>query len=200
MSQPNLDRRRFFGAAAGSLAAAQLFLAGAARAQSAKSATAVKPGTHTSFPVLKQINAGVLNVGYAEAGPAEADWQTEDDETLLGLIGPHGHRDLAYTLLFQDTAPSWLYEVAMGATTIWERWDGQKPDSTFQTPGMNSFNHYAYGAIGDWMYRQMAGLDTEEDGVGYKKIKIQPQIGGGFEHAAVMCQTPYGNLGSDGRY
>src|SRR3954466_16085064 len=74
MSQPIiLARRRFFGAAAGSLAAAQLFLAGPARAQSvgANPAAAVKPGTHTSFPVIKQINAGVLNVGYAEAGPAD---------------------------------------------------------------------------------------------------------------------------------
>ena len=54
----------------------------------------------------------------------------------------------------------WLYPVTMGATTIWERWDGQKPDSTFQDPGMNSFNHYAYGAIGDWMYRVSAGLEA----------------------------------------
>ena len=66
----------------------------------------------------------------------------------------------------------------MGVTTIWERWDGQKPDSTFQSVGMNSFNHYAYGAIGDWMYRVLAGIDIENDesGVGYKKIIIKPYI------------------------
>jgi alpha-L-rhamnosidase len=84
----------------------------------------------------------------------------------------------------------------MGATTIWERWDGQKPDSTFETPGMNSFNHYAYGAIGDWMYRQMVGLDTYEDGVGYKHIKVKPHIGGGFTNAAASLQTYYGTLSS----
>jgi alpha-L-rhamnosidase len=84
----------------------------------------------------------------------------------------------------------------MGATTIWERWDGQKPDGSFQTPGMNSFNHYAYGAIGDWMYRVMAGLDTYEDGPGYKHIKIQPHIGGGFTNAAATLQTYYGKLSS----
>ncbi len=69
-----------------------------------------------------------------------------------------------------------------------------KPDSTFETPGMNSFNHYSYGAIGDWMYRKMVGLDTYEDGVGYKHIKIQPHIGGGFTHASASLQTLYGRL------
>ncbi len=84
----------------------------------------------------------------------------------------------------------------MGATTIWERWDGIKPDSTFQTPTMNSFNHYAYGAIGDWMYRVMAGLDTYEDGVGYKHSMIRPHIGGGFTHAGASLATYYGTLSS----
>ncbi|MGE5421560.1 MAG: family 78 glycoside hydrolase catalytic domain, partial [Chloroflexota bacterium] len=69
-----------------------------------------------------------------------------------------GYTDVAYDLLLQETYPSWLYPVKMGATTIWERWDGQKTDSTFQDAGMNSFNHYAYGAIGDWMYRVSAGI------------------------------------------
>jgi alpha-L-rhamnosidase len=82
----------------------------------------------------------------------------------------------------------------MGATTIWERWDGQKPDSTFQTPDMNSFNHYAYGAIGDWMYRVMAGLDTYEDGPGYKQSRIKPHIGGGFTSASASLETYYGKL------
>jgi alpha-L-rhamnosidase len=84
----------------------------------------------------------------------------------------------------------------MGATTIWERWDGIKPDSTFETPGMNSFNHYSYGAIGDWMYRSMAGLDTYEDGVGYKHIKIQPHIGGNFTKVSASLETYYGKLSS----
>ena len=70
----------------------------------------------------------------------------------------------------------------------------RKPDSTFETPGMNSFNHYSYGAIGDWMYRVMVGLDTYEDGVGYKHIKIKPHIGGGFSFASASLQTYYGEL------
>jgi len=115
---------------------------------------------------------------------------------LCAVLTRFGYTDMAYKLLLQEDYPSWLYPVKMGATTIWERWDGQKPDSTFQTPGMNSFNHYAYGAIGDWMYRTMVGIDTYEDGVGYKHIKIQPHIGGGFTHASASLQTNYGMVSS----
>ncbi|MBN1789074.1 MAG: family 78 glycoside hydrolase catalytic domain [Bacteroidales bacterium] len=115
---------------------------------------------------------------------------------LCHVLTRFGYTDIAYQLLLQKTYPSWLYPVTMGATTIWERWDGQKPDSTFQTPGMNSFNHYAYGAIGDWMYRVMAGVDTYEDGVGYKHSRIMPHIGGGFNSAAASLDTYYGKLSS----
>jgi alpha-L-rhamnosidase len=115
---------------------------------------------------------------------------------LCHVLTRFGYTDVAYTLLLQETYPSWLYPVKMGATTIWERWDGQKPDSTFQTPGMNSFNHYAYGAIGDWMYRVVAGIDTDESGPGYKKIKIQPHIGGNLTNAAAELQTYYGKVRS----
>ena len=99
---------------------------------------------------------------------------------LCHVLTRFGYHDVAYTLLMQETYPSWLYPVKMGATTIWERWDGQKPDSSFQSVGMNSFNHYAYGAIGDWMYRVIAGIETDggEDGVGYKKIIIKPNVYG----------------------
>ncbi|HEY9006528.1 MAG TPA: family 78 glycoside hydrolase catalytic domain, partial [Ohtaekwangia sp.] len=83
---------------------------------------------------------------------------------LCHVLTRFGYTDVAYDLLLQETYPSWLYPVKMGATTIWERWDGMKPDSTFQTPGMNSFNHYAYGAIGDWMYRTVAGLQEAAPG------------------------------------
>jgi len=113
---------------------------------------------------------------------------------LCHVLSRFGHTDMAYTLLLQETYPSWLYPVKMGATTIWERWDGMKPDSSFQTPTMNSFNHYAYGAIGDWMYRVMVGLDTDEEVVGYKKITIRPHIGQQITQAAATYQTRYGKL------
>jgi len=115
---------------------------------------------------------------------------------LCHVLSRFGHTDIAFKLLLQETYPSWLYPVKMGATTIWERWDGQKPDSSFQTPSMNSFNHYAYGAIGDWMYRVIAGLDTYDDGPGYKHIKIEPHTGGGLTLASATLNTYYGKLSS----
>ena len=115
---------------------------------------------------------------------------------LCHVLSRFGYTDVAYKLLLQETYPSWLYPVKMGATTIWERWDGIKPDSTFQTAGMNSFNHYAYGAIGDWMYRVVAGIDTYEDGVGYKHIIIKPNPGGGFTNVDADLKTYYGPVSS----
>lgn len=116
---------------------------------------------------------------------------------LCHVLTRFGFIELAYKLLFQESYPSWLYPVKMGATTIWERWDGIKPDGSFQTPGMNSYNHYAYGAIGDWMYRIAAGLDTYEDEPGYKHIKIKPTIGGKFTSIKASLDTYYGTVGSE---
>jgi alpha-L-rhamnosidase len=111
---------------------------------------------------------------------------------LCHSLSEHGYLDVAYDLLNQDTYPSWLYPVKMGATTIWERWDGIKPDSSFQDAGMNSLNHYAYGAIGDWLYRVVAGLEADPEQPGYKHIRIQPQPGGGLTHARATLNTMYG--------
>jgi len=113
---------------------------------------------------------------------------------LCHVLTRFGYIDVAYQLLLQESYPSWLYPVKRGATTIWERWDGIKPDGTFQTPGMNSFNHYAYGAIGDWLYRVVAGLDTDADGPGYQHIRIQPHPGGNFTFAKADLQTHYGKV------
>lgn len=115
---------------------------------------------------------------------------------LCHVLTRFGYNDVAYRLLMQKTYPSWLYPVTMGATTIWERWDGIKPDSTFQTPSMNSFNHYAYGAIGDWMYRNITGINTEEDNPGYKHARIKPVIGGDLSSAEADLKTYFGTLSS----
>ena len=115
---------------------------------------------------------------------------------LCHVLNRFGKTDVAYTLLMQETYPSWLYPVKMGATTIWERWNGIRPDSTFEPASMNSFNHYAYGAIGDWMYRVVAGLDTDDDAPGYKHIRIKPHIGGGLTNASASLQTYYGKASS----
>jgi alpha-L-rhamnosidase len=115
---------------------------------------------------------------------------------LCHVLTRYGYLDEAYMLLNREEYPSWLYPVKQGATTIWERWDGQKPDGTFQTAGMNSFNHYAYGAIGEWMYRVMAGLEIDEAKPGYKHVLVQPRPGGGFTSAKASHETPYGTAGS----
>ena len=113
---------------------------------------------------------------------------------LCHVLTANGRTDVAYDLLLQQTFPSWLYPVKMGATTIWERWDGQKTDSTFQDVGMNSFNHYAYGAIGDWMYRVAAGIEIGE--AGYKHILIQPQPDKKLTYARASFESSYGQIAS----
>ncbi len=114
---------------------------------------------------------------------------------LISLtLTDQGRNDLAYQLLNRKEYPSWLYPVTMGATTIWERWDGQKPDSTFQNKGMNSFNHYAYGAIGKWMYQVVAGIGIDPDQPGYKHIIIHPRPGGGLTSARATHKSMYGEI------
>ncbi len=111
---------------------------------------------------------------------------------LCHVLANNGYTDVAYDLLLQESYPSWLYPVKMGATTIWERWDGQKTDSTFQDPGMNSFNHYAYGAIGDWMYRVSAGIETMDPG--YKHLLIQPHPTKKLTYSKASFISPYGKV------
>ncbi|MFI2743511.1 family 78 glycoside hydrolase catalytic domain [Zhouia sp. PK063] len=110
---------------------------------------------------------------------------------LCAVLSKFGYHDLAYTLLMQQNYPSWLYPVTVGATTIWERWDGRKPDGSFQTPAMNSFNHYAYGAIGDWMYTTLAGINTssKEGEIGYKKIILTPHFDNSYVSDDVKKQN-----------
>jgi alpha-L-rhamnosidase len=115
---------------------------------------------------------------------------------LLHVLSDYGYLDLAYMLLQRKEYPSWLYPVTKGATTIWERWDGIKADGSFQDAGMNSFNHYAYGAVGEWMYRVMAGLDIDESMPGYKHIIIAPHPGGDFTEVNARHDTPFGRAAS----
>ena len=100
----------------------------------------------------------------------------------------------AYDLLLKEDFPSWLYQVKMGATTIWEHWDGLKPDGTMWSADMNSFNHYAYGAVGDWLYRVVLGMETDEREPGYRHSIISPQTGDAFDFAEGACESMYGML------
>ena len=116
---------------------------------------------------------------------------------LLTVLSRFGYLDDAYLLLNREEFPSWLYPVKHGATTIWERWDGIKPDGSFEDKTMNSFNHYAYGAVGDWMYRVMAGIEIDPAAPGYQHVIIHPQPGGGFRHAAASHDGPFGTIRSN---
>lgn len=111
---------------------------------------------------------------------------------LCHVLSRNNRTDVAYRLLLQTDYPSWLYPITKGATTIWEHWDGIKPDGSFWSRNMNSFNHYAYGAVGDWMVQVMAGLNRDEEVPGYKHIIFSPVPGGGITHAAASYLSLYG--------
>ena len=100
----------------------------------------------------------------------------------------------AYRLLLQRGYPSWLYPITRGATTMWERWDGIRPDSSFEEPSMNSFNHYAFGAVGDWMYQVIGGINIDPAAPGYRHALIAPRPGGGLTSARTAIDTQYGTL------
>jgi len=115
---------------------------------------------------------------------------------ILHVLGATGHVGLAFALLTQRTYPSWLYPITRGATTMWERWDGIRPDSSFEDPGMNSFNHYAFGAVGDWMYQNIGGIDVDPAAPGYRRSRIAPRPGAGLTSARASLETVYGTLSS----
>jgi len=114
---------------------------------------------------------------------------------ILDVLEANGFLEIAYRLLEQETFPSWLFPVTNGATTIWERWDGWTPEKGFQDKGMNSFNHYAYGAVGAWMYRSVAGLELKAEDPGYRHIIFRPRPGGSITSAHAELKTPQGPTG-----
>jgi len=109
-------------------------------------------------------------------------------------LSQNGQLDEAYKLLEREEYPSWLFQVKQDATTIWEHMDGIKEDGSMWSPDMNSFNHYAYGAVGDWLYQVVAGITPIE--AGYKKISIAPKPGGSLKFARGTLETPYGTVSS----
>ncbi|ARJ06322.1 alpha-L-rhamnosidase [Cnuibacter physcomitrellae] len=109
---------------------------------------------------------------------------------VLDALTRTGHLEDAYALLLQRECPSWLYPVTMGATTIWERWDSMLPDGTVNPGEMTSFNHYALGAVADWMHRSIGGLAPAEPG--YRRILVEPRFGGGLIWASARLDTPHG--------
>ena len=111
---------------------------------------------------------------------------------ICHTLSENGAHEMAATLFMKEDYPSWLYAVNMGATTIWERWNSIKPDGTFDESGMNSLNHYAYGSVGDWMYRKVAGLSQLEPG--YKRFQVKPMFVKGIEEWGTEFESVYGKI------
>ncbi|HZU71143.1 MAG TPA: family 78 glycoside hydrolase catalytic domain [Acidimicrobiales bacterium] len=115
-------------------------------------------------------------------------------------LSDNGQAEAAYRLLLQREFPSWLYPVLAGATSIWERWDAIQPDGTIHSgqlgsneAGMLSFNHYAYGAVAEWLYRRVAGLAPDRSEPGYRHVVVSPRPGGGLGWARASIRSPYGD-------
>ncbi|MCW5942175.1 MAG: family 78 glycoside hydrolase catalytic domain [Fimbriimonadaceae bacterium] len=127
---------------------------------------------------------------------AERGWHLSTGFVGTPFLNPvltrFGREDVAFRLLLQETYPSWLYPVLQGATTVWERWNSYTHEHGFGDAGMNSFNHYAYGAIGTWMVETVAGLGLDPEFPGYKRLRLRPKPGHGITHAEATLETPYG--------
>ena len=113
---------------------------------------------------------------------------------LNPALSDGGRDDVAFTLFEQTVCPSWLYPVLQGATTMWERWNSYTIENGFGPVDMNSFNHYAYGAIGEWMYAYLLGLQRDEDKPAYRHIILQPRVGGTLTYVDGGFESPYGRI------
>lgn len=143
-----------------------------------------KAATAASLARLVEENGNCLNTGFVGT------------PYLLHALSQNGYTDLAYTLLLQEKYPSWLFSVKQGATTIWEHWDGIKEDGSIWDPGMNSYNHYAYGAVADWVYGVAAGIRTVEEAPGFERIVIEPHPDGRLGWLAASIETRHGLVSS----
>ena len=139
------------------------------------------PGTSRSGQPANTLSVGFLGVN-----------------VLAPVLTDHDRTDLAYTLLHQDAMPSWLYSVKNGATTVWERWNSYSKEDGFGPVGMNSFNHYSYGAIAEWMYSDMVGIERDPEHPGFRQFILQPHLDptGKITSAAGSYRSPYGKISS----
>ena len=165
----------------------------------------ILPGTRTQTACVLALHFDLLPESARPAVTAAlvADIERRGNHLSTGFVGtPYlsrvltaaGRVDVAFRLLHQKSWPSWLYAVTQGATSIWERWDGWTQEKGFQSTGMNSFNHYAYGAVGEWLYAEVAGVRAAEPG--YKRIVIRPHVGG-LTSARASFRSMHGRVGSE---
>lgn len=128
------------------------------------------------------------------------DWHLSTGFVGIGHLNPQltlaGHADVAYRLLLQESYPSWLFPVKQGATTIWERWDSWTIADGFHKDGMNSFNHYSLGSVGEWLFRHVLGIELDAEEPGYKRFLLRPFVGAGLNYAGGSYRSIHGEIRS----
>ncbi len=163
------------------------------------------PETQTAYLLALEFDLIPSDLQKKAADHLVALVHAADDHLRTGFLGtPYltrvldetGHADLAYTVLFKETYPSWFYPINQGATTMWERWNSYSHKDGFGDAAMNSFNHYAYGAIGQWMVERIAGLAPDPAHPGYKHFFVHPTPGTPLDWARAELETPYGKASS----
>ncbi|MBN2308622.1 MAG: family 78 glycoside hydrolase catalytic domain [Candidatus Hydrogenedentes bacterium] len=163
----------------------------------------IQGATQTCYVLALRFNLLPEELRAAAAAHLVEDIRARDGHLSTGFLGgaylmpvlsDAGHTDVAYGLVQNESFPSWGYSIRHGATTIWERWDGWTEQKGFQDPGMNSFNHYAYGAVGEWLYRYVAGIDLDPAAPAYERIVIRPRPGGGLTHARAEYESIRGRI------
>ncbi|MEM9368565.1 MAG: family 78 glycoside hydrolase catalytic domain [Planctomycetota bacterium] len=161
------------------------------------------PGADTQTACLMGLGYDLIEADQRErvAGLLIQKFEEADRHLRTGFLGTPllapvfdelGHADICYELLLKESYPSWFYSINQGATTMWERWNSFSHADGFGDASMNSFNHYAYGAIGQFMYERIAGLSPDPNHPGYKHFFVRPLIGGPLDSASAELQTPYG--------
>lgn len=139
-----------------------------------------------------QLNELIERAGHLETGFVGTPY-------LLHALSDNGYAETAYDLLLRREYPSWLYPISKGATTVWEHWDGIKPDDTMWSTDMNSFNHYAYGAVADWMYGAAAGINSDPDRPGFEHIIFRPVTDRRLDFVKASIDTRRGTVASEWR-
>ena len=163
----------------------------------------IKGDTQTAYVLTLRFNLLPDALRPLAADHLVSDIAAKNNHLSTGFVGvgylcpvltETGHNDVAYKLLLNDTFPSWGYSIKQGATTIWERWDGYTKEKGFQDPGMNSFNHYSLGSVGQWLYQDVAGIDTDPNAPGFAQILIHPHPGPGLTQARAVYDSIRGPI------
>ena len=148
--------------------------------------------TDNAEKTAAQLNALVTECGHLKTGFVGTPY-------LLHALSDNGYAKTAYDLLLREEYPSWLFSVKMGATTVWEHWDSLREDGTMWSTSMNSFNHYAYGAVADWMYENAAGIKLDESSPAFEKITFKPLVDSRLDYVKASIDSRRGKVAAEWR-